>query len=455
MVGSMMSFRRQWMFGGLVAAAVATVTGTGGAAKPASPPSILVITVDALRADRLGCYGYQGPTSPAIDRLVAAGVRFERAWTPEPLTAPAMCSMVTGLEPHHHGASRNGLRMQPGLASLPMRLSDAGWRTSAIVGSWTLKHNLTLLGDHFDHYGERLQSRRWFGLVNRESDAHDVTDDAVEWLEGFREAERQAPFFLWTHYIEPHAPYKFQKKWAGRLGIGDRSPRRADRYDTEIAAVDEEIGRLLGAVRAIEQGREPIIVFLADHGESLGEHHYWGHGRYLYEPSLRIPMAVTWRGHIRPGTVSSQASLLDLAPTLLELVGVEPPPSLPGRSWAEAALGGPEGPEFRRCFQAHKGAVKGDHDSDRARSKGLLWVGTIEGQSKELFHIGRQVLQVFDLGNDPAELDSLVLPGATPSPELLACLTAVTEALGSLDRLTTQQLDEETVERLRALGYLD
>jgi hypothetical protein len=96
-----------------------------------SPPSILVITVDALRADRLGAYGYRRDTSPAIDRLLGEGARFTRAWTPEPLTAPAMCAMVTGLEPHRHGASRNGLRMQPGLDSLPKILARSGWTTAA------------------------------------------------------------------------------------------------------------------------------------------------------------------------------------------------------------------------------------------------------------------------------------------------------------------------------------
>jgi arylsulfatase A-like enzyme len=260
---------------------------------------------------------------------------------------------------------------------------------------------------------------------------------------------------LWVHYIEPHAPYVFQRDYAGRLGIAGKEASKSDRYDTEIAAVDAEIGRLVREARRFNGDREMIIVFTADHGESLGEHHYWGHGRYLYEPSLRIPLAVVWDGVIEPGTVAGQASLLDLKPTILELAGLSAPPELPGFSWAETLRGGVEPAEASRCYQAHKGAVHGSHDSDRARSKGLLWVGVIEGHRKELYRVGRQVLQVYDLEADPGELDSLASADAAASEELLACLATVSEGLGSLDRLTTQKLDDETVERLRALGYLE
>ena len=121
---------------------------TSESASPA--PSVVVITVDALRADHLGSYGYSRPTSPNIDRLISQGLRFERAWTPEPLTGPAMCSMVTGLEPQVHAATRNGIRMKPGLNSLPKILAENGWETAAFVGTWTLKNNLTLLGEHFE-----------------------------------------------------------------------------------------------------------------------------------------------------------------------------------------------------------------------------------------------------------------------------------------------------------------
>ncbi len=419
-------------------------------------PSVLVITVDALRADHLGIYGYTRPTSPNIDRLMSKGLLFERAWTPEPLTGPAMCSMITGVPPHEHAATRNGLRMEAGLDSLPKTLARNGWSTAGFIGAWTLKNNLTLLGDHFETYGERLQRRRWFGIINSEATGEDLTDDALEWATQHHEEDGGRPFFLWVHYVDPHAPYRFHEEYAERLGVNEGKLTRVDRYDTEIAAVDTAIGRLLEGIEDLVADDNLVIVFTADHGESLGDHNYWGHGRYLYEPSLRIPLGIVWKGRIRPGTATSQATLLDLAPTLLDLVGVAAPEELTGSSWASAARGGDAPPERTHCYQAHRGAVHGGtHDSDQKRSKGLLSVGVIEDDSKEILRIiGKEHLR-FDLTEDPLELDNLVTPNSAPSEALLACFATVSQALGVLDRLATQKLDDETVEQLKALGYLE
>lgn len=419
-------------------------------------PSVLVISVDALRADRLGSYGYSRSTSPNIDHLLASGIRFERAWTPEPLTGPAMCSMVTGLQPHVHGATRNGLRMQAGLESLPKTLAASGWRTAAFVGTWTLKDNLTLLGEHFETYGERLERRRWFGILNREATCDDVTDDALDWLGEERKKGPERPFFLWVHYIEPHAPYRFHEEYADRLGVNDDALTKSDRYDTEIAAVDQSIGRLLAGVRQAVDDRDLVVVFTADHGESLGEHGYWGHGRHLYEPSLRVPLGIVWRGTIAPGTLRSQVTLLDLAPTLLGLFDLDIPDNLPGDNLAEHLLSGSEPAERIGCYQAHRGAVHGSaHDSDRKRSKGLLAVGTIQNARKEIMYFNPQASLIFDLVDDPAELQNGAPPDWRPSTDLLACLAEISDGLGNLDRLATQKLDAETVEKLRALGYLE
>jgi arylsulfatase A-like enzyme len=420
-------------------------------------PSVVVITVDALRADRLGCYGYDKETSPTIDRLLSRGLRFERAWTPEPLTGPAMCSMVTGLEPHEHAATRNGLRMQPGLNSLPKILAENGWKTAAFVGTWTLKNNLTLLGEHFETYGERLERRRWFGILNSEATCEDVTDDALEWIGEGRKKGPDKPFFLWVHYIEPHAPYRFQKQYADRLGVNRDKLTKRDRYDTEIAAVDDSIGRLLDGVRQAVDDKDLLVIFTADHGESLGEHSYWGHGRYLYEPSLRIPLGIVWPGVVPVGTVESQATLLDLMPTLLDLFDIEIPEELPGASWAATIRGADELAERVGCYQAHRGAVHGDsaRDSDKKRSKGLLWVGVIEGDRKEIVKVSRQVIQIYDLGTDPKEVDNLAPIDAKPTDALAACFARIADGLGSLDKLAVQKLDDETVEQLKALGYLE
>ncbi len=210
---------------------------------------MVIITVDALRADRLSSYAYGRPTSPAIDAILDDGLRFDAARTSEPLTNPSMCSMITGVEPQEHAATRNGLRMREGLDSLPKVLSGHGWRTAAFISNWTLKDNLSRLGEHFDDYGEVFTRRRWFGLLNSEATGEDVTDEVLEWVERMSPSDSTAPFMIWAHYVEPHAPYRFHPEYADRLGITDKDPAKNDRYDTEVAAVDQAIGRLIAGLQ--------------------------------------------------------------------------------------------------------------------------------------------------------------------------------------------------------------
>lgn len=414
------------------------------------PEAIVVITVDALRADRLSGYGYGRPTSPAIDRLLGEGLRFESARTNEPLTSPSMCSMITGLEPQAHGATRNGLRMREGLDSLTKVLSAHGWMTAGFVSNWTLKDNLTRLGEHFDHYAEVFTRRRWFGLLNAEATGEDVTDEALEWVSDHAETNPAEPFLLWVHYVEPHAPYRFHSEYAERLGITDKDPKRSDRYDTEVAAVDRAAERLLDGIEHHIARDRTIVVFAADHGESLGEHDYWGHGRYLYEPSLRVPLGMVWKGTVEQLVIHQQATILDIAPTILELLDLDVPSTFAGISWAAAARGGDLPSERAICYQAHKGAVHGEHDNDRKRSKGLLSVGIVLEDRKEILRVKNNNHMLFDLAADPGELTSLVAENGPPSDPLLECLGSISEGLGALDRLSSKKLDEETVEQLRS-----
>jgi len=438
----------------LVSSLTALVAALAGAAEP--QPSVVVITVDTLRADRLSSYGYDRPTSPNIDELLSRGTRFTRAWTVEPLTNPALASMITGMLPHEHGASRNGLRMREGIDSLPKVLAQNGWRTAAVVSNWTLKDNVSRLGEHFDDYLEIFTKRRYFGLINSEADGSDVTDEAITWLDGHLEANPDQPFLMWVHYIEPHAPYQYQEDFAADLGITGSNPSKSDRYDTEIAAVDHEISRLLKWLKKNMEGDRMITFFAADHGESLGEHEYWGHGRNLMEPGLRIPMGITWPGTVEQGVIHSQARIVDLGPTVLGLLSIDAPVSFIGTNWAPTLRrASKKQPEKAFCYQAHRGAVHGTHESDRARSKGLLAVGRIDGNLKEIFDVNDNTRQLFDLEKDPGELESLVDPKSAPSAGLVQCIGEISEALGSLDRLKTRKMDDETVEQLRALGYLE
>ncbi len=439
----------------LAAAALGTFL-TARADEPAgaSRPNVLLVTVDTLRADRMSGYGYARPTTPRIDEWMAGGVRFDQARTIEPLTAPALTSLLTSVDPHDHGASRNGLRMRSGLASLPKALQAHGYRTAAIVGNWTLRHNLTGLGEHFERYDELLTRRRWFGLVNGEANGEDVTDAAVQWLDAHVAGASGQPFFLWVHYVDPHAPYVLHAEHRERLGLsGDVS--RQDRYDTEVAFVDEAAGRLLAHVR--RRGLEPqtLVVFTADHGESLGEHGYWGHGRNLYEATLRVPLAIRWPGRIAPGSIDAPALLLDVAPTILGLVEVGAPASFGGFDWT-GVLAGQAPPRDRLTrYQAHRGVVLSKHDSDLVRQSGLLQVGLIRGTSKEIYYVRDQRTERYDLAADPNELRSLEPPKGPPSEGMLSWMKAVYDGLALLDDAPLEPLDGESAARLQSLGYVD
>jgi len=432
---------------------LAAQPGAGGS--DAEIPNVLLVTIDTLRTDRLSVYGYERPTSPRLDRLLARGARFTEARTVEPLTNPALSSMITSLYPHEHGGTRNGLRMRRGLSSLPKLLADRGYLTAAFVGNWTLKHRVSGLGEHFKTYREVITKRRWFGLFKGEANAADLTDQALAWLDKY--GGRRRPFLLWAHYVEPHAPYVFHEQYAERLGIDTSrgEPPKEDRYDTEIAFADEHVGRLVDAILGDpELARRTIIVFAADHGESLGEHDYWGHGRNLHEPNLHIPFAVIWPGHIEPQVIDAPALLIDTAPTVLGLLGLEVPERFHGHDWSPHFRGEAEPPQERTTwFQAHKGAVLTAHEAENARSRGLLQVGLLAGGMKEILEVRSEDLLLFDLERDPEELRSLVIEKKEPSEELLTWFGQVEAGLDQAGRFPPPVLDEESVDQLKALGY--
>jgi arylsulfatase A-like enzyme len=422
----------------------------------AGPPNVLLVTIDTLRADRLSSYGYERPTSPHLDRLIAAGAKFTEARTVEPLTGPALCSLITSRDPHDHGATRNGLRMRDGLESLPRMLAANGFSTAAFLANWTLKDKVTGLAAHFETYEVVLTRKRWLGLVSSEAVGEDITDAALTWLAERRAAADDRPFFLWVHYVEPHAPYRLQERHRAALGLpakGNLPPE--DRYDTEVAEADRAVGLLLDGLAALDFARETLVAFTADHGEGLGEHNEWGHGRHLYETTLRIPLSLTWPGRIRPGTIDAPALITDLAPTIARLVGIEPPGDFAGHDFTGSLTGGEEPPRDRVTYhQAHRGVVLSGHDSNQARRAGLLEVATIQRGLKEVLRVGSGRLWRYDLARDPREIAGAA-PAAVTSEGLLVFVETVSTALGRFDAVPLEPLDEESIEHLRALGYTD
>lgn len=424
-------------------------------------PNILVVTVDTLRADRVSAYGYHRPTTPHIDRLLASGARYTQARTVEPLTNPSLCSLWTSLHPHEHGATRNGLRLRPDATSAARILDRRGFQTAAFVGNWTLRNEISGLGEHFARYGEVFTRKRWLGLFKGEATAEDLTDDALGWLGERRETGGRRPFLLWVHYVEPHAPYRLQESFAPRLKIATTAEvSRSDRYDTEVAFTDYHVGRLLAAVQGDpDLAANTLIVFTADHGESLGEHSYWGHGRNLYEPTLHIPLGMVWPGKIRPGTtIDAPALNIDVAPTLLALAGLPIPSAFEGFDWSTVLRGTGVPPRERvMWFQAHKGAVLSPQEAESARRKGLLEIAVLSGPEmrKEIFRLTERKRSVFDLVRDPRELQDLAKGTPNPSQGLQAWLTGLRQGLADSDRLAHVTIAPEDVKALQALGYAE
>jgi len=306
-------------------------------------PNILLITIDTLRADHLSCYGYARQTSPNIDRLAAEGTLFWNAYTPIPLTGPSHISLMTALFPQQHGATINGMRMStnPRPATLARILHRLGYKTAAFVSAWPLKKSVTGLGQGFDVYNQKFTYR--YKLVNSARNASEVGSAARRWL---KRKAREA-FFLWVHYFDPHEPRVLHPEFADLPPAGGSPPGelrlrvlmpadRAERvtaYDSEIACADNDLGKMLQLLRELGLQDRTLIVLAADHGESLGEHNYVGHGDHVYQPIVRIPMIMSYTNFIPRGkTVSEGVSLLDVMPTILDYAGIGVRLPVEGRS---------------------------------------------------------------------------------------------------------------------------
>ena len=193
------------------------------------------------------------------------------------------------------------------------------------------------------------------------------------------------------------------KDHATQVGLSpDGSPGKVDRYDTEIAFVDHSIGQLLKKIDSVSPAKDTLYIFASDHGESLGEHNYWGHGRHLYEPSLHIPLGMTWEGVLKPGTMDAPATIMDIPATVLGLAGLSVPPSFDGLDWTPV-FSGEQAPAMDRMtfYQAHKGAVQTKAGITKGRQRGLLELAVLQNNIKEILNVRNTKRSVFDLASDP------------------------------------------------------
>lgn len=289
----------------------------------ASPPNILLITLDTTRADRLGCYGYQKASTPNLDRLAGEGAKFESAYSAVPITLPSHATVMTGLYPFHTGVRDNGLYRLPGsIQTLAEVLKANQYHTVAVVSSAVLDRVFGL-DQGFDLYDDDL-----FLPDQKTTEARQRNASRVNAALFADTAATGKPFFLWVHYFDAHFPYDPPAPFSQRFA--------AQPYDGEIAFVDSAIGELLDHLNSRGLLDNTIIVIAGDHGESLGDHKEESHGVFLYRSTLQVPLVFHYPGVIKPGAVQGPVSLVDVFPTILDYAGIKASPGLDGLSLKEA-----------------------------------------------------------------------------------------------------------------------
>ena len=380
--------------------------------------NLLLVTIDTMRADRLG----RGFT-PTLDRLAARGLRFTEARTVVPLTLPAHVSIMTGQLPAAHGIRLNG-GAQPAGSTLASRLKAAGYQTRAVVGAFVLDRRFGLEAG-FDEYDDRIaRDPQATDRLQADRRANEVIDHALALL---AKTAIDRPWFLWVHVYDPHAPYDPPADARARAG--------GDPYNGEIAYVDSELTRLLSAIDARPDGKRTSAIVLGDHGESLGEHGEPTHGMLLFEPALRVPMIVIGPG-VAPAERRDPASVIDVFPTALALAA-QPREDTPGRNLLEA-------PSADRESYA---------ETEYPTVAGWTPLKSLVQDRWKLIAADQPFL--FDLQSDAGERENL----ARVRLPIVQAMSARLTAIGSRSSVVGVGGDKpgvslETAERLRSLGYV-
>lgn len=398
-----------------------------GAGTPGYPgASVLLITIDTMRADRLGAYGYDQAETPRIDRLAREGIRFEQVVSPMPLTLPAHTSLMTASSPPQHGVRDNAaFELPAGIKTLAEQLHGSGYASGAFVGAFVL-HSRWGLNRGFDHYDNRFDYEQPGGLPGQvERRAEAVVNAALAWL---REP-RAAPFFAWVHVYDPHSPYTPPEPFAGRFA--------SHPYDGEVAYTDAQIGRLLDGMESAGLLEDTLVVVTADHGEGLGDHGEPGHGMFLYDSTLLVPLIIRLPDGASAGrTVAEQVRLIDVAPTILQLVEVAAPDSFVGES-LEPFFSGDASPRPAYSETYYPRWHFGWQDLHALRKDGFKYV---QAPREELY----------DLRSDPGESRNL----ADADPTRAAAFEQEVEQLRGEAPAGPSRLSSDAVARLRALGYV-
>lgn len=394
---------------------------------------MVIITFDATRADHMGFLGGPAGATPMLDAMAARGTAFEEAITVQPLTLPSHTSLLTGLYPDHHGVRNNGTYVVPSsVVTLAERLAELGYATHAVVSAFVLDSRFGL-DQGFDAYDDDLTGSAAQKMFMFEEVTADVTAErAVRW---FRSRPADRPFFLWVHFFDPHADYTPPADVAARFP--------GDPYSAEIAFADRELGRLIAELDDAQVLDDTLFVFTADHGESLGEHGESTHGIFVYDATVRVPLLLAGPGVPAGGRVRDVVRTVDVAPTLLDLLGLPADPTLDGRSLAAIWQGADE----PRTAYVESLAPRLNFGWSELRALRTDTTKVIASPRPE----------VFDLDRDPKELDDR-WAGRRDEPAIGALFADLAARLTSDPFATGGQapgaMDAGTREQLAALGYV-
>jgi arylsulfatase A-like enzyme/Flp pilus assembly protein TadD len=404
--------------------------------------NVLLVTIDTLRVDRVGAYGSDRGLTPALDRLARNGLRFDRAYAHVPLTLPSHTTLMTGRYPPHNGVRDNGtFHLSDAPPTLAAALKGVGYRTAAFVGAFVLDARFGL-NRGFDMYDDRmLGSSADLDVVQRP--AEQVLAPAYDWItnvasgnvasgnvaSGF--SRTSTPWFAWIHLYDPHEPYTPPEPFRSRYASAP--------YDGEIAYADAALGAFMDHLQTAGVLMNTLVAVASDHGESLGEHGERTHGLFAYDATLHVPLILWANGRIRPGAFTDTMRLVDVAPTILDLLGAAPLAGADGRSIRPFVAGERPFDESGSYFES----LNANFTRGWAPLTGMLRDG--------LKLIDLPVPELYDLAADPAEERNLYATQRDRARDLEKRLDAVVSGAAPA---APGSIDPDAEARLRSLGYV-
>lgn len=453
-------------------AAVVVLLGTVLGRKGRPIERIVLVTLDTLRADHVGCYGYPRDTTPFLDRFAAEGVRFEHAYAIMSTTSPAHASIFTGLYPGEHGVLKNGHVLDESFVTMAELMRGMGYRTAAFVST-----DVHFKAGQMDQGFEVLDEPwiRDFGLGYRRGDA--TVDRAIEWLETCRSDDA---IFLWVHLFDPHTPCHPPPEYLKRVsGDGEahakflteehrvdmpffdndvsKMMRTINDYDAEVLLADEQTKRLYRYFAAARLDTKSLWIVIADHGEGLGNHAFREHGKHLYVEQIHVPLLFRFSdGRLKGSVVDGIVEQVDVLPTLLELVG-EAAKETSGRSFAGLLAPG----NGKRSHRKTAFAQRRQYDPlDRPEDVEETDANYEEGEKYSLQDSTFKYIlrtegpdEFYNSETDPYEIDNLAGKGMEEEEKLRAALMEKIAGLKGMGR-KAKLADRETLDKLRAIGYI-